>query len=104
MAYLVSLTARAERDLTHLYAEIEAEHSDAALKWYRGLKQLILSLEEAPSRCSVTPESGKLRHLLYGKKPHTYRVIYRVLEEQNQVDVLHIRHGARRRFKQADVG
>jgi len=52
----------------------------------------------------VTPESDKLRHLLYGKKPHIYRAIYRVLEEQKQVDVLHIRHGARRRFKQADAG
>ena len=30
MAYLVSLTARAERDLAALYRDIHAEHSDAA--------------------------------------------------------------------------
>jgi toxin ParE1/3/4 len=95
MAYLVNLTARAERDLARLYGEINAEHSDAALKWYRGLKEAILSLEEQPNRCPVTPESDKLRHLLYGNKPHIYRAIYRV---QKQVEVLHIRHGARRRF------
>jgi hypothetical protein len=28
MAYLVNLTARAERDLAHLYREIDVEHSD----------------------------------------------------------------------------
>jgi len=41
--------------------------------------------------------------LLYGIKPHIYRVIYRVLENRKQVEVLHIRHGARRRFKGVDV-
>jgi plasmid stabilization system protein ParE len=50
----------------------------------------------------VTPESDKFRHLLYGNKPHIYRAIYRVLEKQKQVEVLHIRHGARRRFKRPD--
>jgi plasmid stabilization system protein ParE len=36
--------------------------------------------------------------LLYGGKPHVYRAIYRVLEKQKVVEVLHIRHGARREF------
>jgi plasmid stabilization system protein ParE len=103
MAYLVNLTTRAQRDLTHLYGEIHAEYSDAALVWYRGLKEAILSLEERPNRCPVTPENDKFRHLLYGNKPHIYRAIYRVLEKQKQVEVLHIRHGARRRFKASDV-
>ena len=103
MAYLVNLTPRAERDLAHLYGQIEAGRSDAALKWYRGLKEAILSLEEQPDRCPVTPESGKLRHLLYGNKPHIYRAIYRVLEKPKTVEVLHIRHGARRSFKAPDA-
>lgn len=103
MAYLVNITARAQRDLAHLYGGIDAEDSDAALKWYRGFKEAILSLEEQPKRCPVTPESSKFRHLLYGSKPHIYRVIYRVSERQKQVEVLHIRHGARRRFIGSDV-
>ena len=57
MAYLVNITSRAERDLAGLYSEINAEHSDAALKWYRGLKDAILSLEEQPNRCPVTSEN-----------------------------------------------
>jgi len=37
--------------------------------------------------------------LLYGNKPHVCRVIYRVIEKQKRVDVLHIRDGARQEFK-----
>jgi plasmid stabilization system protein ParE len=103
MAYLVKLTARARRDLTLLYDEINAEHVEAALKWYRGLKNAILSLERLPNRCPKTPESPRFRHLLYGNKPHVYRVIYRVLEKQKLVEVLHIRHGARRKFTASDL-
>ncbi|MCU1239047.1 MAG: putative Plasmid stabilization system [Candidatus Solibacter sp.] len=98
MAYLVNLTARAQRDLVQLFAEINAGNSVAALRWYRGLKSAILSLEEQPNRCPVTPENGRFRHLLYGTRPHVYRAIYRVLEKQKRVDVIHIRHGARRPF------
>jgi plasmid stabilization system protein ParE len=103
MAYLVNISARAQRDLAQIYRRINADSSDAALKWYRGFKQAILALEEQPNRCPATPESDKLRHLLYGNKPHIYRAIYRVMEKQKQVDVLHIRHGARSGFKGSDV-
>ena len=103
MAYVVSITSRAERDLAHLYEEINAEYSEVAMKWYRGLKKAILSLEEQPNRCPVTRKKGELRHLLHGNNPHIYRVIYRVLERRKCVEVLHIRHGARRKLKASDL-
>lgn len=103
MAYLVNITFRAERDLAQLYRYINAENSGAALKWYLGLKEAILSLEKYPNRCPALRTKDKLRHLLYGHKPHIYRVIYRVLEKQKRVEVLHIRHGARRRPKASDL-
>jgi toxin ParE1/3/4 len=99
MAYLVRIAARAESDLASLYEEISAPDSAAARQWYRGLKQAILCLADRPKRCPATPENKRLRHLLYGKKPHLYRVIYRVDDRRRRVDVLHIRHGARRRFR-----
>jgi toxin ParE1/3/4 len=102
MAYLVNLTLRAQRDLAQLFEDINARNSEAALNWYGGLKEEILMLKEQPNRCPVTPESDKLRHLLYGNKPHVYRVIYRVLEKDKRVEVLHIRHGARKRFRAFD--
>lgn len=103
MAYRVSLSVRAQRDLELLFLQIKAEESDAAFKWYLGFKEAILSLEEQPNRCPVTPECDQFRHLLYGNRPHAYRIIYRVLEKQKLVAVLHIRYGARRRFQGSGV-
>lgn len=103
MAYLVNLTARAERDLTQLFDDINARNSEAARNWYHGLKEAILALKEQPNRCPATPENHKLRHLLYGNKPHVYRVIFRVAEKRKRVDILHIRHSARRRLSGSDV-
>ena len=94
---------RAERDLAGIYDWIGASSSDAALAWYRGLREAIRTLRNSPGRCPLTPEDRQLRHLLYGSKPNVYRVIYRVLEKQQQVDVLHIRHGARREFNPAEL-
>ncbi|HEY3974481.1 MAG TPA: type II toxin-antitoxin system RelE/ParE family toxin [Candidatus Sulfotelmatobacter sp.] len=99
MAYLVRIAARAERDLVGIYEYIRAGESSAALRWYEGLRQAILTLAEHPNRCPVTPESKQFRHLLYGNKPHVYRVIYRILEKPKRVAIVHIRHGARRRFR-----
>jgi plasmid stabilization system protein ParE len=103
MAYFVRITPRARRDLALLFHDIHAEDSETALKWYKGLKDAVLTLEELPNRCPATPENPRLRHLLFGRKPHVYRVIYRVLKNEKRVNVLHIRHGARRRFNPLDL-
>jgi plasmid stabilization system protein ParE len=94
MVYLVNVTSRAERDLALLYEEINAEYSTAALKWYRGLKKAILSLEERPTRCPSTRERGSLRHLLYGRQPNVYRILFTI--EGEAVNIVHIRHGRRK--------
>ena len=94
---------RAQRDLSGLYHHIGAGSSDAALIWYRGLRRSIRSLADNPNRCPATFESEDLRHLLYGNKPHIYRVIYRVMEKQKEVEILHIRHGARQEFRTDDL-
>ena len=103
MAYRINITNRAERDLDSLFEDIHARDSEAALRWYDGLKNAILTLEKLPRRCPLTRESSQLRHLLYGHKPHVYRVIYRVLEKQKLVEILHIRHGARREFSASEL-
>jgi plasmid stabilization system protein ParE len=94
MAYVVRVSTRAQRDLENIYWFINAGESEAAQTWYRGLRRAILAFEELPNRWPVTPENPARRHILYGHKPHVYRVIYRVLERQKQVEILHIRHGA----------
>ena len=86
-----------------LFDAIDAGHSSAALKWYKDFRAAILSLKEHPNHCPETPENTKLRRLLYGHKPHVYRVIYRVAEKSNRVDILRIRHAARQAFKLSDI-
>ena len=103
MAYLVKITSRAERDLVSLYIQINAASSGRAQEWYRGLRSEILGISEMPYRHPVTPETRRLRHMLYGHKPNVYRVIFQVRKKQRRIEVLHIRHGARRKFTASDL-
>ena len=95
MPYLVRLADRALRDMEAIYEFIDAEASESAFAWFQELAREIYSLERFPERGAVIPESKKLRHLLFGKKPNTYRIIYALDKRKNLVSVLHIRHGAR---------
>jgi toxin ParE1/3/4 len=94
---------RAERDLKGIYQRIGAQYSEAARTWNSGLRAAIRTLRDNPYRCPATPESEDFRQLLYGNSPHIYRVIYRVVETQRIVNILHVRHGARLEFKAADL-
>ena len=75
---------------------VELSYRDA--RWYNGLEKAVYSLEAYLRRCPITPESKKtgrpLRHLLYGNKPHVYRVIYEIDERKTVVRVVTIRHRA----------
>jgi plasmid stabilization system protein ParE len=100
MTYHVELADRAVRDLDALYQEKNVAGSEAAARWYNGLEGAILSLTKRPHRCPKAPEARNskrdLRHLLYGKKPHVYRVIYEIDERRQTIWILTIRHGVRR--------
>jgi mRNA-degrading endonuclease RelE of RelBE toxin-antitoxin system len=107
MTYRVELTDRPLRDLEILYLEKNAEESRAAARWFYGLEKAVLGLEQHPYRCPAAPESRKvrreIRHLLYGTKPHAYRVIYEVDELQRTIWVLTIRHRARQELKRSEL-
>ena len=53
------------------------------------------SPERYAERGRVIPENKKLRHLLFGKKPTVYRIIYAVDKSRLAANIVHIRHGAR---------
>jgi plasmid stabilization system protein ParE len=101
MPYSVSFTRRAARDLDHLYGYIHAEDSAAAERWFRRLEELILSLTSAPRMGSVTPENSSHRQLIYGNKPHLYRIIYILNDASKLIVILQIRHGRRTRLPQS---
>ena len=107
MTYRVELTERAIRDLELLYLEKNAAESQAASRWFNGLEKTVYRLERHPYQCPVAPEARtmkrKLRQLLYGKKPHVYRVIYEIDERCETVWVLTIRHGSRQKLKRRNL-
>jgi toxin ParE1/3/4 len=97
LTFHVEILPHAERDLRHIYAYIHAQSSQRARAWFKGLGAAIASLDQRPARGSLIPENGHLHQLLYGKRPHVYRIIY--LIDQRQRVVVHIRHGARDRLR-----
>jgi mRNA-degrading endonuclease RelE of RelBE toxin-antitoxin system len=107
MEYRIEFSARAKFDLEVLYIEKNAADSRSAADWFNGLVTAVRSLRTLPKRCPTAPEAKnakrKLRHLLYGNKPHIYRVIYEVDAERQVVYVLTIRHGARDRAKNSEL-
>jgi toxin ParE1/3/4 len=60
---------------------------------------MIASLDQYPARGATIPEGRHLWQLLYGGRPHVYRIIYAIDERRRVVSVVHIRHGARDRFE-----
>jgi len=95
MEYQVKLTYRAFRDLQSIYNFIHAESSKHAFAWFNRLSESIYSLEHFPERGATAPEDRQLRQLVFGRKPHTFRIIYAVDKRRGVINVLHIRHGAR---------
>ena len=103
MTFRVEITSEAERDADAILEWLLSHHAGVTgMHWFEALEDSIASLAEFPRRCTLAPESKmfakEVRHLLYGRKPHTYRVLFTI--EGSSVYVLHIRHGRREPLKQ----
>lgn len=99
MAFRVKTSAKAKRDLDSILAWLSSQEAgEAGLRWFQGLREAVASLAHSPQRCPLAPEDAvfpfEVRQLLYGRKPHVYRVLYAI--EGNTISVLHVRHGRRR--------
>jgi toxin ParE1/3/4 len=98
MAFRVETTEEAERDGHGILDWLISEHAgEAGLHWFEGLEKAIASLSTFPERCPLAPENAafpfEVRHQIYGRKPHVYRILFTI--EGDRVSVLHIRHGRR---------
>jgi plasmid stabilization system protein ParE len=91
--YQVIITPSAKADIFETNAWLLENHPDIAEKWLWETSQKITSLSKFPERCPVSPENEAfdvtIRQLIYGKKPHTYRVLFSIQEEK--VYVLRVR-------------
>jgi plasmid stabilization system protein ParE len=103
MTFRVETTAAAEQDADAILDWLLSEHAgETGMRWTAALQDAIASLSEFPTRCSLAPENAafpfEVRHLLYGRKPHVYRILFTI--ENETVYVLHIRHGRREPLNQ----
>jgi plasmid stabilization system protein ParE len=103
MIFHVEITAEAQRELDSILSWLISEHAgDTGVRWLENLENAVASLAEFPKRCAVAPESRlfptEVRQLLYGNKPHVYRILFEITEET--VYVLHVRHGRRQPLRQ----
>jgi len=110
MAYRVKLTAVAERDLYATFSYIPQNSPLHAERWLEGIGEAISSLAEMPMRCGLIPEASEIRadirHLLYGRRPGMYRILFDIQEESEEgprIRILRIQHGARTRFSGEDL-
>ena len=106
MAFRVELSDRAQADIAAIYDWFLSQQAGpAGERWFLGLREAIASLSTLPTRCPVSPESGEVpvevRQLLYGRKPHVYRILFTI--ERDVVQILHIRHGRRRPLDQGVI-
>ena len=100
MDFRVELSEQAQRDIATIYDWLLAEQAGTAgERWFLALRAAITSLATLPSRCPLAPENPaspvEIRQLLYGSRPHVYRILFTI--DGAAVQVLHIRHGRRRR-------
>jgi plasmid stabilization system protein ParE len=105
MDFRVELSDRAQLDIAAIYDWLRAQRAgDAGERWFLDLRAAIASLTSLPSRCPVAAENRdsplELRQLLYGRRPHIYRILFAI--DGDVVQVLHIRHGRRRRVTTGD--
>lgn len=104
MAYSVRLSLQARRDVQET-ADFLRDNAgiERARKWKNGVLSAIESLSEMPLRCAVAEESAEvgteLRYLIH--QPH--RIIFRVQEAAQAVDVLRVYHSSRAPLRLEDL-
>ena len=97
--YEIVFAPTAYEDLESALEWLSDNAPDKVGEWYAAIKTSIRSLSSLPERCPYAPENGlwgeeELRQLLFQKYPSTYRIIFTV--RMGTVQILNIRHGARR--------
>jgi toxin ParE1/3/4 len=95
MAYRVSFTRRARRDYLQIFEFTNAPESEAAQHWFRRLDETIMLLAATPRMGAVTHEDKTVRQVIYGNKPHLYRILYDIDDANERIDILSIWHGKR---------
>lgn len=97
MPFKVEIALEAAKEIEEIYLYIAQDSPGDAARWYFAIHDKIQTLKELPNRCSVAFESRfysyEIRNLICG----SYRVLFRVKEPEQTVQILHVKHGSRER-------
>jgi plasmid stabilization system protein ParE len=87
----------AQQDIAECRLWIAERDVESADCWFYEIYDTIGSLEIFPDRCPLAPESiflnCDIREIFHGRRQYKYRILFTLAE--NDVHVLHVRHGAR---------
>ena len=103
MAFRVVVTQKAQLDIDEHTQYIAEDSPTAAARWKAELQDLILSLDEMPSRFSIIPESERLKLPYRSALHYSHRVIFRVDEAANTVYVSRVYHGFRKPINRREM-
>lgn len=105
MSYQVYIQPNAEEEIEEAYLWIAERAPKTATRWFNKLADEIASLANFPERCAYAPENDvfdqAIRHLLFGRKGRTYRILFTIRD--NQVRILHFRHWAKQTMKPEEI-
>lgn len=106
MSHEVVLTEEAERGLEEVYQWYARQSTEAANKWYSGILQTFVSLEQNPERCPLATDNDRfpveIRQLNYGSgRRLTHRIVFTI--RPGRVIIYAIRHLAQRDLRPEDV-
>jgi plasmid stabilization system protein ParE len=94
MVFEIVYSLEAEQDLDVILTWLLEEGAgETGLRWFQRLQDGIGALSELPHRCPLARENAsvpfEMRQLVYGRKPHVYRVLFTI--EGNKVYIVHVR-------------
>lgn len=93
MQFQVIITPSAKADIFEINTWFLENYPDLSESWLWGISQSVISLSKSPERCPISSESEAfdviVRQLIYGNKPHTYRILFSIQGEK--VFILRVR-------------
>lgn len=89
----IKWTEKASNNLKSIHDYIARDSKIYAIRFIKSLIRATIKLEKMPYSGHILPEleSYRFREVIY----QNYRVVYRVLEGANDVEILAVVHGAR---------
>jgi plasmid stabilization system protein ParE len=95
-AYRIIILREASANISEIHAHIEQTSPQNAAPVVRKLIEAIDSLEQFPHRYKVHVSNSKPERVVHSVPVPPFIIYYRVIERNRAVEVMTIRHGARR--------